>query len=426
MSNVVSLIHARRRLATSDATSGELTVARVLTTPPPLPGSQHTLLRCPQLPGFGACITSNGIRSYFVEVRVRGGKPRRRVLGKVGERSGLKMAAARSMARDLIAEARKGHDISERKAKQQTEAAGIASAVGALTLTSAWEQYRDARELRPKTRLLYQQALDRLEAWHERSLWSITRADVAKRFQEVRKESGDVAASQTFRTLRAIWRHHAAALDQALASPTDVLGQQRAWPKNRRRDRIIDKATFPTWWKSLDSIATARDNGPAWALYFRMLALLGTRRTETLLTEWGDFDERAKLLTYPAERTKSKRALVIPIGPRLAAMLKAHRKAQTPKSRYVFASAAGTVLRHAGNPIARHRAKHGYRWSPHDLRRVFLTVCDEIGVPGVIKKRLVNHSLAELTDSYVHHELDDLRKHQTRIEAAILKRARAK
>lgn len=420
MSKVVPLFPAHERAKTEAAPSGELSIEQVLNAAPPAEG--YTLLRCKALPGFGAYVTSTGSRAFFVEVRIRGGKPRRRVLGKVGVRSGLKMAAARSMARDLIAEARKGNDISERTENEAQQA----DAVGALTLTSAWEQYRDARELRPKTRLLYQQAIGRLKEWQQRSLWSITRADVAKRFQEVRKESGDVAASQTFRTLRAIWRHHAATLDQALASPTDVLSLQRAWPKNRRRDRTIDKASFPTWWRSLASIATARDNGPAWTLYFRMLALLGTRRTETLLTEWNDYDERAKLLTYPAERTKSKRALVIPVGPKLAAMLKAHRKAQSPKSPHVFASAAGTLLRHPGNVIARHREKHGTKWSPHDLRRVYTTTADSIGVPSVVKKRLLNHSTtADVTDGYTVPELDDLRKHQARIETAILKRAKA-
>jgi len=371
------------------------------------------------LKGFGACITANGARSYFVETYVRG-RPSatRRALGKVGQ---LDMRKARSMARDLIAQARLGQDIGKRRP------AGTAHAK--LTLQQAYSSFCEARELRPTTLRLYGQCMARLESWHGRSLWAFTRQDVSERYQQMKKAHGEVAAGQTMRMFRAIWHHHAAVLDVPVPppSPTNVLAAQKAWPKNKRRERMIDAAAFPSWWRSLDSIAEKDGNTRTWALLFRTLALLGTRLNETLRMEWEWLDLRARVLTIPATITKSKRPLEVPIGPHLAAMLAKHRKSQEPGTTYVFASDVGARLRHPGNPIQRHRKKHGLQWSPHDLRRLFATVADKSGVPLGVQKKLLNHSMkTDITLGYTIPELADLRRYQEKIERALLARAKVR
>jgi integrase len=392
---------------------GALTDKRILAEP--VPTEDKTLLRCQELRGFGASVSAGGVRSYFVEVRIRGGGMRRRVLGKLGS---ITMLKARSMARELIAQARLGQDIGERRT--------VTTHVK-LALREAYESFREARDLRSTTLRLYGQCMARLESWHGRSLWSITRADVSERYQQMRKQNGETAAGQTMRLLRGIWHHHAAVLEPSPASPTDVLTLQHAWPRNLRRTRMIGAEAFPSWWRSLDLIAEKDSNSPTWAVLFRTLALLGTRLAETLHMEWEWYDARRHVLTIPASRTKNKRELVLPVGPYLAGMLAKHRKTQQPNTRYVFASAAGTLLKHPGNPIQRHRKKHGLQWSPHDLRRLYTTVADSLGVPVVVQKKLLNHSTtSDVTFGYTVPELADLRKHQERIERAILERAKVR
>src|SRR5882672_633660 len=176
----------------SPAPDTELTIDRALNEPAPARGKAY--LRCPKLRGFGVCVTASGARSYFVEARIRDGDVRRRVLGKVGQ---ITMTKARAIARELIAEARLGKDIKQRKSK--------AVDAGTLTLESAWHKYRDRggdRKIRPATLLLYRRCMVHFADWASRELWAITRADIANRFDEIQKKHGDVTASQTFRLLR--------------------------------------------------------------------------------------------------------------------------------------------------------------------------------------------------------------------------------
>ena len=370
----------------------------------PVPATGEAYYRCGELIGFGIRVRPNDARAYFVEARVRNGKPQRRSLGAVDR---VTFAHAQSEAKRLIGLARTGKDIHERPSH------------GDQSLTQAWEAMRDARggSLRPTTLKRYGEALTRLAAWKDRPLFSITRAEVSTMFQKVTRERGPTAAGQTFRWFRALWNFAAAVDEHAPASPTVVLRAQKLWPRAKRRERVISEKDFPKWWAAFAKLK------PEWALYGHGLALTGCRRSEWLDLKWSYIDLRKKIIVLPPEITKANRKHELPIGAHLTQRLRDLQKHQGKGREFVFGHKDGSRFEHPENVVRRSRESTGIKWSPHDLRRVFLTTADALGVPASVQKKLVNHSAGDVTSGYQIASAKAQRDAMVRIEAAILTRA---
>lgn len=406
---------AREQQVQPKTPARELTLDQIRNFPVPATGKKW--LRCDVLTGFGAVITANGARSYFVQARVKGTDLQPRV--RLGSIDQIKMPAARSMARDLIALAHQGIDISRKATAKSTNQART------LTVMGAYQKYLAERDLKPATHENYAKSIKRMQAWHERELWSITKTEVSDMFMHLLKNHGKAHVRQDMSLFGSLWKHCAAELDTALQCPTIVLAAKQMWKKAKvgRKSRLITEADFPAWWASLDGVGGGHGNGGTWELYFKALALTGCRRSEMLCAEWTDYDAKNQLMTFPGERTKNKRTHQIPVGPVLASMLEAHRATQPPGTRFIFTHAAGPRrLTRPMNVVNRHVKAHGLKWSCHDLRRTYITVADSLNVPRNHLKALVNHIGGDVTDGYIRPE--NLRPSQEAIEAAIVKRAR--
>ena len=406
-----------------------LTEEQILKTPIPPAGSPPVYLRCERQVGFGAYITSTGVRTYFVEARVDGEKrPTRRTICKVGV---ITINDAREIAKKLLRGAAKGEPLSKRAAYE------AAHPEATLTLRTAYEKLKadktstkQERPWSPRTLEKYEDMLVRLEDWQEREFWHISKSEVAARFVELREEVGALEASLTFKCFRAVWNYHAVDLPLSPRSPTDALSRsgKNLWPKDNHRERTISEDHFPQWWRSLEETCVRLGNGEAWALYFRMLALTGCRMTELIHAEWKWYDVRQQILTLPWQVTKERRVHPLIIGPRLALMLKAHRATQSPGVKFLFARPlSGVRLACPSNVVKRHREKFGefYKWSCHDLRRTYATVAAKIKAPREVIKSLLNHSrqAGDVTERYIQLE-EDVRPWQAKIERAIFERAR--
>jgi Arm DNA-binding domain len=70
------------------------------------------------LPGFLVRVTPNGVRTYYVWLRLPDGQPR---LLKIGDIRGVELGKARQAAKDLLEAARNGVDPREEKRRSQTE-----------------------------------------------------------------------------------------------------------------------------------------------------------------------------------------------------------------------------------------------------------------------------------------------------------------
>lgn len=415
--------------------TGELTLPEILAIPAPRKGRKRVKLGGER--GFFMLITANDARSYYIETSVRGrGKQRKVCLGGVRpqDEQHITLSEARQQAKLVKSQAHsmdkdgKGIDIS----RAVTNTAG-------LTLQQAYDLYK-ADQINPKRKRpwadstldKYETMIERLANWRGRGLFSITQEEVRIRCEQVIEKYGSCEASQTFRNFRAMWNFHASELDPPPGCPTRVLNAEKKdlwYRKDDDERRIIEDKDFPFWWRSMDGIGAHVGNASAWALYFRMQPTLGLRRKETLLLEWTWWDKDARVLTLPKHATKPRRRLKIPVGRRMAAMIEAHRKTQTPGTLFVFASRAGRRLTHPGNVIARHRKKHGNQipnWSPHDNRRVYASAVHALRPPDKVLPMLLNHSVkGDVTMLYVQLR-DELHHYQQLVEDVIFKRAKVR
>lgn len=66
----------------------------------------------------------------------------------------------------------------------------------------------------------------------------------------------------------------------------------------------------------------------------------------------------------------------------------------------------------------------GVRFTPHDLRRTFITIAEGLDIPAYALKRLLNHkSGADVTGGYLVIDTERLRDPMERITGFILKAA---
>src|SRR5262245_43712745 len=95
-----------------------LTPATIRTAAPPAGRSDHVYFD-DELPGFGLRVRASGAKAWLVQYAV-GGRTRRMTLGSPAV---LDVSKARSIAKDLLARARIGHDPASDKATARARAA---------------------------------------------------------------------------------------------------------------------------------------------------------------------------------------------------------------------------------------------------------------------------------------------------------------
>jgi integrase len=403
----------------------EVTAALVKSVAPDPAGGQ-LFIRDTLTPGFALRVQPSGAKAYIAEFRVKGGRTRRVTLGRVGK---LDVAKARTAARGYLGSAALGVD----RAAEEREARAEDSAARVVTLARAFESYMEARPLKPTTHRDYRYALDHwLAGWRDRPIADISRQDVLALHRTLEAERGPATANQTMRVLRAVLNYSRAVYEtrggQPLltTNPVSVLRDAKTWARVKPRDRIIGFTDLPAWWRAVQAL------GPTMRDYLVALLLTGRRRAEMMNLAWADVDLAAKAILY--RDTKNGTDLTVPIGPYLAAMM-AERwatRGQGPDGNpcpWVFpARDCAGPLQEPKGAVAAVVATSGVEFSPHDLRRTFITMAD--GLPGVssyVLKGLAGHKAQDVTGRvYVQLPVEKLRAPVQTIERHILTAAGAK
>lgn len=138
----------------------------------------------------------------------------------------------------------------------------------------------------------------------------------------------------------------------------------------------------------------------------------GTRIGETTVAKWPDFDlvEGGEWF-LPAENTKTRVALRLPLTRQMLALLQAYRERQR-RSGY-----AGVYLfpRGDGQPLTDDQAQSRVavfdgEWTAHDLRKIARTMWADLGVDYLIGELLLNHALRDLDAVYIHTHAQTLKR----------------
>ncbi len=356
----------------------------------PFSDSGATLYRDTLLTGFGLRV---GRRSkvYFAEGEVN--RQTRRV--SIGRADLFPPEVARKKALTLLGEMAEGRNPNEEKRKDNAER---------VTLAKAFERFFEARDkLSPYTVRNYSRTADLyLKAWRKKPMNQITRQMVLNKHRDIAKAHGEVTANNVMRHLRSVYNFIAATHDDFPPNPVLILGQARAWYRERHRQTVVTAQDLPMWWKAVMA-------EPDYSRDFLLMALFtGMRRGELMKLRWENVDLDARTLHLPT--TKNGDPLNLPLSTFLAGLLVERRK-QTGNSPWVFPGPGKDGhLVETKKFLLRVSAGSGVSFTLHDLRRTFITIAESLDVPYYALKRLLNHRAhGDVTGGYIVVNAERLR-----------------
>lgn len=370
----------------------------------PFSESGQVLYRDTMLTGFGLRVGSRS-KVYFVEAEVN--RRTRRV--SIGRADVFAPEVARKKALTLLADMAEGRNPNDEKRGEGAER---------VTLATAFERFFEARDkLSPYTVRNYGRTASLyLKAWRNKPMNEITRQMVLNKHKEIAKANGEVTANNVMRHLRSVYNFVAATQDDFPPNPVLILGQARAWYRERRRQTVVTAQDLPMWWKAVMA-------EPDYARDFLLMALFtGMRRGELMALRWENVDLNARTLHLP--KTKNGDPLFLPLSFFLADLL-TERKKQAGKSPFVFPGPGKEGhLMETKKFLLRVSAGSGVNFTLHDLRRTFITIAESLDVPYYALKRLLNHRAnGDVTGGYIVVNAERLRGPVEQVAARILELA---
>lgn len=284
----------------------------------PAPPSGNKLYRCNQITGFALRVTKSGKKAFVLNYRFEGIE-RRMTIGNYPEWS---LKAAQDQAKDLRRLIDTGTDpLTERKIRRE------AHRVSDLFQFYKEVKFGDTLTRSDKDRISMWEK-DILPALGKRPLKDIDRADIAKLHREITKRS-PVRANRILEVFRN-------ALEMAVAEGQISSNVARGFQKNPETPReryLSDKEGAAL----LEAISEHNHVVSAQAIL--LMFLTGARKTETLKSEWQEFDLNLGVWTKPSHHTKQARTHTIPLNTLAIDLLtKAHE--ERGDCEFVFPNAA--------------------------------------------------------------------------------------
>lgn len=390
------------------------------------------------LKGFGLLVGMN-TKSFVVQTNIKG-KAVRVTLGPFGIHS---VDEYRDRARRQIGAMKDGIDPREEAKREIREQR--AEEARSVTLDAAFKEFKrvKASKLKEYTLKDYEGVMRRnFGDWLETPLKDITpamvqgrhaqiQADIAERHKEDRhnQNRGEAHANGSMRVFRAVYNFALAAYEDAglPANPVKRLSNTRAWFKDRRRQTIITIHQLPAWYKAVSGLtdilnpeaaATTRD-------WLMLLLFTGLRRMEAATLTWDRVDFVGKTLTV--SETKNGEVHTLPLPQHLHDKLKARKEAAGEGS-FVFpwpSVKEGHII-YPVRYIEEIQDASGVMFTPHDLRRTFITTAESLDLSAYAVKRLVNHKTSDVTAGYIIANVERLRRPMEQIAEFMLSAAEVK
>jgi len=220
--------------------------------------------------------------------------------------------------------------------------------------------------------------------------------------------------------------NHAVKLGFITHNPALPFNNDDAGGKEKARDRSLSfvelNQTFHIYREHRDRFT--RDNYLAIAL----LVCLGIRKSELIEANWKEFDLKNRIWALPAERSKTKASIDIPLPVQILPWLE-ELKVRSCGSHYVFPSRKASkrpfissdTLNHAVAKMFGKKVDGGKQsmpnvmdkvdhFNPHDLRRTCRSLLAELGTAPHIAERCLNHKIRGVEGVYDRHAYFDERK----------------
>lgn len=183
------------------------------------------------------------------------------------------------------------------------------------------------------------------------------------------------------------------AIQQGLAEHNPVRDTERK--PEEPRERVLSVAEMRAIWKATEGGLPA-----AYCGVVRLLLLTGQRRLEVADLRWREVDVDAALWTLPGERTKNKRAHLVPLSaPAVEILL-----AMPTRGEFVFGDGKGYRNWSQSKSRLDKRLPLLPAWTLHDCRRGFATaLAEELDVPDRVIDAILNHlsGRGRITRTYI-------------------------
>lgn len=288
----------------------------------------------------------------------------------------------------------KAANLSLREARREAVKLDPKSASLNLKLTALLDEwYEDQIERnyrRPRHVRLYLNRVPPELAYQK--VGEITLVEIRQWLRRYAKTRGPVAANRLLTIMKQAFKY-AEQVGYIQASPIASLPPKLVGGSEQPRERVLSDDEIKALWKT--------DSGHT--LLLRFLLLTGQRIGETQLARWTDFTEER--WEIPAEHTKSNRAHWVPMT-RLNWEILDALPHDTDR---VFGKFTDTGVQ-AWLRRWCEREKIQPRFTPHDLRRTFVTRLSELSdIEPYVVEKLVNHSLQGIMKIYNQADYADQR-----------------
>jgi integrase len=350
------------------------------------------------LPGFGVRVTTNGTRSFFVMTRVRGALKR----VTLASHPTLKLAQARTLAREAMAKARLGEDPSAAKRAARRPAERPVERVVADHIARA-QRGRGRRSWREVERSLTRE----LAPWSGRPIENIARADVLELLDAIVDRGSPAMANLLLRHLKHLlgWCVERGLIE---ASPAAA--------------RVLTEPELAAAWAACEAL------GWPFGPLVRLLILTAQRRNEVAGMRWCDLPLEQRVWILPRELTKSNRAHVVPLSdsaieiiaapPRFGELVFPASRAGSANAVSGFSRAKCRLDAEALRLLRIYATKHGQEaarvelkpWRLHDLRRTAASGMARLRAAPHVIGHALNHapgaSLGQIGAIYVRYDYE--------------------
>lgn len=391
------------------------------------PGTKDVLVWDSEVPGFGLKVTPSGKRVYFAYYRMPSGQQRR---PKIGEHGVLTVDQARDIARQWMARAAAGEDVS--KEKQASREAGTVADLASRYLTDYAEVYKKARSVETDRSNIENHVLPLIGSIRVKD---ITRQDIDRMKLAIRDgksarklkakprgrrviKGGEGIAN---RVVALTSKMFACAVEWGLRDDNPARGIRKF--EERRKDRFLDEQEIDRLLKVLDAADASRTVPIAGTTAIRVLLFTGMRYSEVMELKWGEVDASRQCFRLADSKTGAR---VIPYGQAVADALKALSRGTSQE--YVFPGSK------AEKPLAlrrvwyrlRDEAKIDASATLHTLRHTFASWSVMRGLSLHQVGAVLGHKSPQTTMRYADHAMEAIRGYSDATSAMFVDMQRSK
>lgn len=376
-----------------------------------LPTSDKDLLTWDsEVPGFGIKVTPKGKRIYFAYYRAASGQQRR---PKIGEHGVLTVDQARQIARQWMAQAATGADIS--KERQDSRDAGTVAALAARYLKEYAASHKKPRSVQTDSANIENHVLPLIGTMRVRD---VTRQDIDGVKVSIR--DGKTARTLTAKKRgRRIVRGGAGIANRVVALVSKMFACAQEWGlrddnpatgvrkyRETRKDRFLDASEVARLLEQL-AVAQAQQTASLKAVVaIRVLLFTGMRYSEVMNLTWGAVDDHQMCFRLADSKTGSR---IIPYGGHVHSALRLLDRGDAAD--LVFEgekSKSPLSLRRPWYKI-RTAARIDATATLHTLRHTFASWSVMGGLSLAQVGSLLGHKSTQTTLRYADHAIDAMR-----------------